>query len=74
MREEVAAQVGEHALADPGREVGLGDRGDPAEQRGDHEAAVQKTSAWRSPGTMPRSIANLEANGETSPIAVPKIA
>ena len=27
------AQVGEHALADPGREVGLGDRGDPAEQR-----------------------------------------
>ena len=33
VREEIAAQVGEHALPDPGREVGLRDRGDPAEQR-----------------------------------------
>ncbi len=37
VREEVAAQVGEHALADPGREVRLRHRGAPAGERGEHE-------------------------------------
>ena len=35
--EEVAPQIGEDALPDPGREVGLRHRGAPAEQRGDDE-------------------------------------
>ena len=45
MREEIAAQVGEHALADPGREVGLRDRRDPAEQRRRDEQAPSRRSA-----------------------------
>ena len=74
-REEVAAQVGEHALADPGREVRLRDRGAAADERRRRRTRrVQRRARCRSPGTMPRSIANLASSGASRPTAVRRAA
>ena len=72
VREEVAAEVGEHALADPGREVRLRDSRRPSRAAPRRRTRPSRRAARGGRrGTMPRSIASFAANGDGEPVAVP---